>query len=408
MSHSRRTYSFLLIAALTILRAPASTADLRVAAWNISEFGNPAYNATRTAADVQTAVFGSFNGLSMSPDVIIAQEIWQQGEATFLNDLNTNPFNTGAHDWAAFFNPAHMGNDSFATNDLVLYYRTSRVTPKGNPVLVDTGSSSSSTAPRDTYRFDLKINGDAMGNQVLAVYGNHMKAGSDATSQARRQVTANAIRSNANSLGANYSFLFGSDTNIQSSTEQAYQTMVGSTSNNRGRFFDPIDSPGTWNNNAAFKYIHTQDPTGPGGMDDRFDQLLVSNDLTNSANSLHYVGRTNSPYSTTTWNDPNHSYRCWGNDGTSFNNSLTVTGNSMVGSTIAQALKNCATPDGGHLPVFMDLEYATALNPPLPILSDPPSPISPPPGAPAPEPASWAALGLGLFATMRRRRGKRP
>ena len=60
-----------------------------------------------------------------------------------------------------------------------------------------------------------------------------------------------------------------------------------------------------------------------------------------------YVGNPAIPYSTTTWDDPNHSYRSWGNDGTSFNVSLTIAGNQMVGETIAQALVDSAL-GGGH------------------------------------------------------------
>jgi hypothetical protein len=94
-----------------------------------------------------------------------------------------------------------------------------------------------------------------------------------------------------------------------------------------------------------------------------------------------YVGAFGTAYSTTTWNDPNHSYRVWGNDGTSFNDTLTTTGNAMVGSSIAQSLVTSATVNGGHLPVFADFRYDVV-----------------------PEPASMVALGAGLLAVVRRRR----
>ena len=104
-----------------------------------------------------------------------------------------------------------------------------------------------------------------------------------------------------------------------------------------------------------FEFIHTQDPSGAGGMDDRFDQILLSASLIDGR-GFDYIGNPNLTYSTTTWNDTNHSYRCWGNDGTSFNTTLTIMGNTMVGATIAQALVNVATTAGGHLPVFLDLK----------------------------------------------------
>jgi hypothetical protein len=88
-------------------------------------------------------------------------------------------------------------------------------------------------------------------------------------------------------------------------------------------------------------------------MDDRHDQILIDPAL-GDGTGLEYRGTFAQPYSTTTWNDPNHSYRSWGNDGTSFDLALTVAGNSMVGPTIAQSLKTVAG-GGGHLPVFLDL-----------------------------------------------------
>ncbi len=372
---SRAVISGLVLFSMTVF---AGAGQIRVAAWNVS-----VYAGGRTA-DIQQAVFDTFQGRSMNPDVIIAQEIWANGVNPFLSALNTNTYNTSAHDWAAFYNPANMGNSNTAGNDLVYYYRTSKLTPVGtNPTLIDGNSTSGS--PRDVFRGDFSIVGNANSSQVLALYGSHMKAGTSPTAPSdadRRNVTATAIRNNANSLGSNYSFIFGGDMNVQTSTEQSYQTFVGSTANNNGRFVDPIKTPGNWNAANAYRFVHTQAPSpGGGGMDDRFDQLLISQNLANSANSLHYVGDTTQTYSTTTWNDPNHSYRAWGNDGTSFNTTLTVTNNQMVGAGIAQALINSTGTDGGHLPVFLDLQYQAT-----------------------PEPATLVALGLGTLTVLRRRR----
>jgi hypothetical protein len=95
-------------------------------------------------------------------------------------------------------------------------------------------------------------------------------------------------------------------------------------------------------------------------MDDRFDFLLMGDTL-KDGKGLEYVGKWYKPYSTTTWNDTDHSYRVWGNDGGSFNSTLRTTGNTMVGPTIAQAIIDSTGNSnpanvGGHLPVFMDLQ----------------------------------------------------
>jgi hypothetical protein len=181
-----------------------------------------------------------------------------------------------------------------------------------------------------------------------------MKSGSSSEDQSRRLLEAQRIRNNAELLPQGWHFLIAGDYNIQSSGQAAYQELVASQADNRGRFFDPIASPGSWNNSSAFVFVHTQDPSGAGGMDDRHDQILLSASLVD-AEGVDYVGDHFTPYSTVSWNDSNHSYRSWGNDGTSFNATLRTTGNQMVGPVIAQALINSAA-GAGHLPVFLDLE----------------------------------------------------
>ena len=89
-------------------------------------------------------------------------------------------------------------------------------------------------------------------------------------------------------------------------------------------------------------------------MDDRHDQILLSAGLIDGE-GIDYVGHAAIAHSLSTWNDPNHSYTAWGNDGTSYNTTLRITGNQMVGSVIASALVTSAV-DGGHLPVFLDIE----------------------------------------------------
>ena len=94
------------------------------------------------------------------------------------------------------------------------------------------------------------------------------------------------------------------------------------------------------------------------GIDDRYDFILMDGGLLDGI-GMHYVGNSNIPYSTITWNDPNHSYRVWGNDGSSWyggtSHMLTITGNTMVGATIAQALVDSTGGQTGHLPLFADV-----------------------------------------------------
>ncbi|CAG1007098.1 hypothetical protein PHYC_03391 [Phycisphaerales bacterium] len=353
---------------LSLIVAAPAAAQLRIAAWNIS-----AYDGTDRAADIQRAVYGTFQGRRMAPDVLCVQEVESAAALVALrNALNTAPgypnppSDLGSPgDWA--FATFEDGPDSEA----VLLYRTSKVVLVRDTVTVAVGAASPEQ-PRNTYRWDIRPFGySSIPANCIGVYGVHLKAGSTSGDNARRLIETQRIRDNAEGVNTNgsgtglpagYQFLVLGDFNMQSSSQSSYAELVGSQANNSGRFFDPINAPGSWNNNGAFSMVHTQDPVGAGGMDDRHDQILLSGGLLDSA-GMDYIGVLSGPQNPVAWNlsrfdDPNHSYRCYGNDGTSFNAALNTTSNLMVGNAIAQAIANCAFSDlgaGGHMPVFLDL-----------------------------------------------------
>ncbi len=321
-----------------LLMAALAAPQLRVATWNLSNYTGGRH------ADLTTAIFGSFEGRRMQPDVIATQEFFSQAaQDSFLAMLNAGPLGPI---WQAA--PYWNGPDS----DSAFFYRTDRVVLVNSTVISNGGNSP--LPPRDTRRFDVVLLGYSHIAPKIAIYACHMKAGTAANDQSRRLAEALAVRTDAQNLSGFDGALVVGDFNLYTSTEDAYVKLTGSESNNLGRFFDPISSPGDWDNNFAFRYIHTQDPSGSAGMDSRFDFILATERLINGS-GLDYIGQPTTPYSTVTWNDPAHSYRAWGNDGTSFDNPLTIIGNAMVGPTIAQALVNASTVNGGHLPVFLDL-----------------------------------------------------
>lgn len=327
-----------------------ANAQLRVATWNISNYGDTSPTAGRSDA-LRTAIYGQFQSRSMSPDVVLGQEFQTEAAAdNFVNVLNSVP--GGVRDWAkGTFVQGDAVTDQEA--DSAFFYRTSKVNFLASEKIADADSGTTGQ-PRDTLRFDVSLKGYAGSAPTLSLYSVHLKS-SDGDN-ARRLVETRRIRDDAELLGR--PFLVGGDFNVQSSAQSAYQELVGSQSNNAGRFADPINRPGSWNNSASHALVHTQDPSGMGGMDDRHDQIVLGTSLVDGS-GFDYIGDPSQPYSS--WNDPNHSYRAWGNDGTSFNESLTTTGNQMVGPTIAQALKDVATSGGGHLPIFLDLRTPAEL-----------------------------------------------
>ncbi|MFG0282835.1 MAG: GC-type dockerin domain-anchored protein [Phycisphaerales bacterium JB039] len=317
--------------------------QLRIATWNVTS-----YSGGRDGP-IATAVYGSFEGRSMAPDVLVVQEIVGGGAEALATILNDAPDSPG--DWRAAPGAGTAG-------DGAVLYRTTRMAFL-EVTLVAAGGASP-RPPRDIVRWDLRLVGYQADAATVAIYNTHMKAGTGADDQLRRLVEARAIRDNAETLPDGWTFLLAGDLNIQNSTEDAYVELTGPQADDRGRLFDPIAAPGRWHEQQDFRFLHTQDPIGAGGMDDRFDQILLSADLFDGA-GLDYLGNPAEPYSGLTWDDPNHSYRAWGNDGSSFNQSLRTTGNTMVGPAIASALRQAVAP-AGHLPVFLDMQVPARLN----------------------------------------------
>jgi len=192
-----------------------------------------------------------------------------------------------------------------------------------------------------------------------------MKSGSSGTDQSRRLIEADRIVADAQGLPTGVNFLVAGDFNIQSSSQAAYVSYVGTTAI-PGPFFDPIKTPGSWNNNNSYRNVHTQDPgfgipggPSPGYMDDRLDFILLSAGLINGT-GLDYIGNPNVAYaaasSIPTWDDPNHSYRSWGNDGMTFNTGLNPLTNTMTGPVITQAILDSLVDGAGHLAVVLNMK----------------------------------------------------
>ncbi|MEQ9094637.1 MAG: GC-type dockerin domain-anchored protein [Phycisphaerales bacterium] len=328
--------------ALCALFAASSLAhaQLRVGIWNITHYdGEPELDGV-----FRTALFDEFDGRSFRPDVLLIQEI-NAAAATrhFLDVLNSDP--RGGQDWAraAFF-------DGPRITDTALYYRTSKI--RSATGIIASAAKASPGHPRHLARYTLELEGYSDATTHLVVYNTHMQAGSTALDEQRRLDEGIEFREDAQSLPEGTHFLIGGDLNVKRSTEPVYIEITEDRANNHGRVFDPIATPGEWVNNPAFVFVHTQDPFTQ--MDDRMDQILVCDDLIDGQ-GLDYLGDWTTPFSTRTFDDPNHSYRTWGNDGTSFNQIIRRRGNRMVGEAIASALFDSCGGESGHLPVYCDL-----------------------------------------------------
>ena len=169
----------------------------------------------------------------------------------------------------------------------------------------------------------------------------HLKAGSSDDNVAARYVQTQRLMNRISASGIPGNHVLSGDFNVYGSEEPCYQELVNH-SNSLYRFYDPIDRAGHWNNNGQFADIHTQSTHtqsngcfSTGGMDDRFDIILVS--------PYVYYGSTHMRVLP-------ESYHALGQDGNRFNGSIVSPQNDAIPANVAQALYNMSD----HVPVIAD------------------------------------------------------
>ena len=241
----------------------------------------------------------------IDPDILIVQEMINSSGASYFKNSILN-YSGNEYSSSVFV-------DSYDTDNM-LYYKTDKV------YLIS--SEEISTQLRSVNEYKLQVN-----DAVFNLYSVHLKASQGYSSQRLEEIQT--LHAN---LDTSFPYIVGGDFNIYNSSESGYSYMMGQMG-----LSDPISTPGNWHNNSSYSHVHTQstrsnnesDGGASGGMDDRFDQLLISEGISVVPNS----------------------YVSFGNDGNHFNQSINSGGNSSVSTVVANALYNASD----HLPVYMDI-----------------------------------------------------
>ena len=203
------------------------------------------------------------------------------------------------------------------------------------------------TNPRDTdiYELYLKTPSLAAGDTIrLVCIVAHPKAGMGYESDRRALMQIAMDYVNQNYPTDNV--LIMGDFNMYGASEPGYRLLTQTYSNPSICFMDPlalVGGVGEWNNNSQFAPFHTQSTRSysdecfsSGGLDDRFDFILMADEIAFSYNHMRYV---------------QGSYHAVGNDGYHFNMSVDQGYNSSVPTEIAEALFDSSD----HLPVTMKI-----------------------------------------------------
>ena len=301
------------------MHAKSQTDTLKVMYYNILNFpddGDP---------DRELA-FRKINGY-ISADVILVNELTSDaGGVTLLNEA-LNVFGENNYEKAVFTD----GPDT----DNMLFYNSDKLALYSQHYIV--------SWPRyiDEYILYYKSAGLSSGEDTIFLYfySAHLKANSGET--AARLTEVNNFKTRVNGLANAENIIFGGDMNIYTNAEPAYSALI-----NDGVY--PLNDPlpaGEWHNNYSLRQYHTQSTRtsqfgggATGGMDDRFDFILFSDDVLTGTNGATYI---------------DNSCFAFGNDGAHYNKALTdLPVNPNLPDSIIQALYYMSD----HLPVICDIK----------------------------------------------------
>lgn len=262
----------------------------------------------------------------LSPDIFVACEVQTAAGASTILNNSLNVFGASNYAMATFIEDGSLNNS--------MYYNTDKLTLKSQDRI--------ETTPRAIDHYVLYANDPNLGvyydTTFIEVYMSHLKAGSGGSNEVIRADQTQMLMDYIATRPLSSNHFFCGDLNVYSSFEDGYQNLITGPL----ALVDPINSPGNWNNNSSFSNVHTQstrtslnyDCGSKGGLDDRFDQILVSQNVMTGSDSLKYL---------------NNSYDAVGNDGNHFNSNLLSGSNSQYPDSVVNALYYMSD----HLPVVL-------------------------------------------------------
>ena len=259
---------------------------------------------------------------NMDPDILVVEEITSQAAVDlFKNEVLGQKYKAGT-----FINGPDTDNAIFFKDSLFHFISTGFIAPSQGPRYIS------------VFKLYHKITLD-----TLIIYAAHFKASQGDDNEQRRLNEAATLRVFTDMLSLNTNFILVGDLNLYRSSEPAYQELLDQSSS--GYFLDPVNRPGQWHDGSSFADLHTQatrlidigDGGSQGGLDDRFDFILVSQQLI-TPGGIDYV---------------DGSYWAYGNDGLHFNLPIQDPPNQAVSTEIAIALYIASD----HLPVEADFDF---------------------------------------------------
>lgn len=332
----KRLYILLFAIALCLSFSPYLQADtIRQMQYNLLYYTNNGVEACNETTNNLDAKDNNLKKIIkyVQPDVLTVNEIGKENQ--YADRILNNVLNTDGVTYYAYC-PAVSNSSSYITIGNRLFYDTRKLALKSS-FYVST-SVTYFNAYKMYYLSDQLIEGDTA---YITFIVCHLKAGSYDDNITARNTQVQSLMNRLASIGIADNYVLSGDFNLYTSTEPAYQLLIHNN-NSLIRFNDPLDEEGEWGGNYSYRHLHTQSTHNDnaecfsgGGMDSRFDFILVSNSINNNLLGVQSL---------------NDTYHALGQDGNRFNGSIISPTNHSIPSDIPLALFNMSD----HLPVIMD------------------------------------------------------
>jgi endonuclease/exonuclease/phosphatase family metal-dependent hydrolase len=258
----------------------------------------------------------------VNPDILVVQEMESiSGVSLFLEQVLDTNYTAGGF------------IDGYTTDNAIFYKQSKFEFLDNTPI---------KTALRDISQLTMVYRSTS---DTLIIYSAHLKASDGSENEQKRLAEVTNLRAVTDKLPVGTDYIMVGDFNVYSGYEPAFQKLLDNSTS--GYFLDPINKIATWHNSSIFRGIHTQstrttnrpDEGSTGGLDDRFDFILISQAVRDSGGFTYIPG----------------SYTAVGNDGNHFNRGLNELPNTKVSDEIATALYYSSD----HLPVYADFLVET-------------------------------------------------
>lgn len=182
----------------------------------------------------------------------------------------------------------------------------------------------------------------------LDIYVLHLKSSQGSSNEQIRANMVDSLLQHIATKPSDRNVIVAGDFNVYSGSEPAFQNLINT--GNHIVLNDPINSIGNWHADPTYADIHTQSTRvsniyndgASGGMDDRFDHVLLSTSLMTGSEGVIYSSG---------------SFEALGNSGDCYDASITTCSDIQTPEEVLWSLYYMSD----HLPVVLDLETSISI-----------------------------------------------